>query len=106
MTETADLPSAPDDVVADDHLLAAWAATLAGERLERLRSSGREGKDLKDAGDALGHKILMHLLTTCCPDDAVLSEEVLSARRGSLRGLCAGSCVRPRWLSRTGSQRL
>jgi 3'(2'), 5'-bisphosphate nucleotidase len=75
VTETADLPDAPDDVVADDHLLAAWAATLAGERLERLRSSGREGKDLKDAGDALGHKILMHLLTTYRPDDAVLSEE-------------------------------
>lgn len=75
MTEAADLPDAPDDVVADDHLLAAWAATLAGERLERLRSSGREGKDLKDAGDALGHKILMHLLTTYRPDDAVLSEE-------------------------------
>jgi 3'(2'), 5'-bisphosphate nucleotidase len=69
------LPVAPDGVAADDHLLAAWAATVAGERLEDLRGQGLEGKALKDAGDALGHRILMHLLATYRPDDAVLSEE-------------------------------
>ena len=75
MTETADLPSAPRDVIADDHLLSAWTATVAGERLEQLRSKGLEGRELKGAGDALGHNILMHLLATYRPDDAVLSEE-------------------------------
>jgi 3'(2'), 5'-bisphosphate nucleotidase len=69
------LPPAPDGVAADDHLLAAWAATVTGERLEDLRGQGLEGKALKDAGDALGHRILMHLLATYRPDDAVLSEE-------------------------------
>ena len=75
MTDTLDLPTPPDDVVADDHLLSAWAATVAGERLEQLRGEGLEGKALKDAGDALGHQVLMQLLTTYRPDDAVLSEE-------------------------------
>ncbi len=75
MSESVGLPGAPRDVVADDHLLSAWAATVAGERLEQLRSEGPVGKELKDAGDALGHKILMHLLGTYRPDDAVLSEE-------------------------------
>jgi 3'(2'), 5'-bisphosphate nucleotidase len=75
VTEIADLPSASHDVIADDHLLSAWAATVAGERLQQLRSKGLTGGDLKDAGDALGHTILMHLLTTYRPDDAVLSEE-------------------------------
>ncbi len=75
MTDSLDLPTPPADVVADDHLLSAWAATLAGERLERMRGEGLEGKELKDAGDALGHRILMRLLTTHRPDDAILSEE-------------------------------
>ena len=69
------LPDAPDDVASDDHLLAAWAATVAGERLEDLRGQGLEGRALKDAGDALGHRILMQLLATYRPSDAVLSEE-------------------------------
>ncbi len=75
MTDTVELPAAPDHVSIDDHLLAAWMATVAGERLEQLRSEGLEGRDLKDAGDALGHKILMRLLGTYRRDDAVLSEE-------------------------------
>jgi 3'(2'), 5'-bisphosphate nucleotidase len=75
VTESLDLPSAPDDVVADDHRLAAWLATVAGERLEAMRGGGLEGKELKDAGDQLGHTILMQLLATYRPDDAVLSEE-------------------------------
>jgi 3'(2'), 5'-bisphosphate nucleotidase len=69
------LPAAPEEVAADDHLLSAWAATVAGERLEDLRGQGLEGRALKDAGDALGHDILMQLLARYRPDDAVLSEE-------------------------------
>ena len=75
MTSFDAVPVPNDDVRVDDHRLAAWAATVAGERLEGLRSEGLEGRELKDAGDALGHEILMHLLTTYRPDDAVLSEE-------------------------------
>lgn len=75
MTNALDLPTPSLDVLADDHRLAAWAATVAGERLERLRGGGLQGGDLKDAGDRLGHAILMRLLGTCRPDDAVLSEE-------------------------------
>ena len=75
VTNDLDLPAPSADVLADDHALAAWAATVAGERLEGLRGGGLQGKDLKDAGDQLGHTILMSLLATCRPDDAVLSEE-------------------------------
>ena len=75
MTDALDLPSPSSETVADDHLLAAWAATVAGARLEDLRSQGLEGRSLKDAGDALGHTILMQLLGQYRPDDAVLSEE-------------------------------
>jgi 3'(2'), 5'-bisphosphate nucleotidase len=74
VTDSA-LPEAPDQVVRDDHQLAAWAATVAGRRLEDLRGQGLEGRALKDAGDALGHAILMQLLARYRPDDAVLSEE-------------------------------
>jgi 3'(2'), 5'-bisphosphate nucleotidase len=74
VTDSA-LPEAPDHVVGDDHQLAAWAATVAGRRLEDLRGQGLEGRALKDAGDALGHAILMQLLARYRPDDAVLSEE-------------------------------
>src|SRR5262245_37415951 len=69
------MPDCPDDVRDDDHAFAAWAATVAGERLEGLRTQGLEGRELKDAGDALGHDILMRLLGTYRPEDAVLSEE-------------------------------
>jgi 3'(2'), 5'-bisphosphate nucleotidase len=69
------LPTPDDATRDDDHAFAAWAATVAGERLEALRSQGLEGKELKDAGDQLGHAILMRLIGTYRPDDAVLSEE-------------------------------
>lgn len=75
MTDTLDLPAPADDVAADDHRFAAWAATVAGERLERLRGEGLEGRELKDAGDQLGHAILTRLLATHRPTDSVLSEE-------------------------------
>ncbi len=70
-----ELPTPPAGVISDDHALSAWTATVAGERLEALRSQGLEGRALKDAGDKLGHTILMRLLATYRPDDAVLSEE-------------------------------
>lgn len=75
MPESLDLPTPSADVLADDHQLAAWSATVAGERLEALRTEGLEGRELKDAGDLLGHTILMQLLAAYRPDDAVLSEE-------------------------------
>ncbi|MGI8433450.1 MAG: 3'(2'),5'-bisphosphate nucleotidase CysQ [Nocardioidaceae bacterium] len=70
-----DLPTPGDNVASDDHRLAEWSATVAGERLQQLRGRGLEGKELKSAGDQLGHEILMQLLSTYRPDDAVLSEE-------------------------------
>ncbi|MDQ3480169.1 MAG: 3'(2'),5'-bisphosphate nucleotidase CysQ, partial [Actinomycetota bacterium] len=75
MTDELGLPTPGSDIVGDDHRLSAWAATVTGERLEALRTEGLEGRELKDAGDALGHRILMQLLATYRPDDAVLSEE-------------------------------
>jgi 3'(2'), 5'-bisphosphate nucleotidase len=60
---------------ADDHVLAAWLATVAGERLLEVRGEGLEGRELKDAGDRAAHELLMKLLATHRPDDAVLSEE-------------------------------
>ena len=59
----------------DDHALAAWLATTAGERLLAVRAEGLEGRALKDEGDRVSHELLMELLATHRPDDAVLSEE-------------------------------
>ena len=59
----------------NDHEFAAWAATKAGELLTRVRGSGLEGKELKDAGDLASHELLMSLLAEHRPEDAVLSEE-------------------------------
>ncbi len=67
---TRDLPAD-----ADDHAVAAWAATEAGRLLERVREQGLEGKALKDAGDQAAHELLMRLLAEQRPGDAVLSEE-------------------------------
>jgi 3'(2'), 5'-bisphosphate nucleotidase len=66
MTETTTL---------DDHALAAWLATEAGKRLLEVRAGGLQGRALKDAGDRTSHELLMDLLATHRPDDAVLSEE-------------------------------
>ena len=67
--------AAPAGVADDDHLLADWAATVAGNLLLQVRAQGLEGKELKDAGDLASHEFLMRLLTEHRPDDAVLSEE-------------------------------
>jgi 3'(2'), 5'-bisphosphate nucleotidase len=66
-------PSA--EALADDHLFAAWAATVAGDLLLQVRSGGLEGKALKDAGDLASHELLMKIFAQHMPDDAVLSEE-------------------------------
>ena len=67
--------SPPDSVIHDDHALAGWLATVAGQRLQQVRAEGLEGKALKDAGDLVSHELLMDLLTTHRRNDAVLSEE-------------------------------
>jgi 3'(2'), 5'-bisphosphate nucleotidase len=72
---TPDLPVPPADVLADDHRFAAWAATVAGERLTQVRTEGLEGRELKDAGDKAAHDLLVALLAEHRPGDAVLSEE-------------------------------
>ena len=36
------LPVPPTDALADDHLFAAWAATVAGELLTEVRTQGLE----------------------------------------------------------------
>ncbi len=69
------LPEPPAEVIADDHRLAAWLATVAGARLEAVREQGLQGRELKDAGDRSSHELLMELLDVHRPDDAVLSEE-------------------------------
>lgn len=63
------------EILADDHLLAAWLADAAGRRLLEVRTEGLVGKELKDAGDKAAHELLMDLLGAYRPDDAVLSEE-------------------------------
>jgi 3'(2'), 5'-bisphosphate nucleotidase len=75
VTQTSDLPVPSADVVADDHLFAAWAATVAGQLLTEVRGQGLEGKALKDAGDQAAHELLVALLAEHRPADAVLSEE-------------------------------
>ena len=59
----------------DDHAIAAWTATEAGNLLLQVREQGLEGRDLKDAGDLAAHELLMRLLAEHRPGDAVLSEE-------------------------------
>jgi len=69
-------PGTPPDAAAhDDHVLAAWLAEAAGRRLLEVRGEGLEGRELKDAGDAAAHELLMKLVAEHRPDDAVLSEE-------------------------------
>ncbi len=65
----------PASASTDDHVLATWLATVAGELLLEVRTQGLEGKELKDAGDAAAHDLLMKLIAEHRPDDAVLSEE-------------------------------
>ncbi|MBC9734593.1 3'(2'),5'-bisphosphate nucleotidase CysQ [Nocardioides marmotae] len=72
---TFDAGSPPESAAHDDHVLATWLATVAGERLLEVRGEGLEGKELKDAGDRAAHELLMGLIAEHRPDDAVLSEE-------------------------------
>ena len=72
---TPDLPVPPADALADDHRFAAWAATVAGERLNEVRTEGLGGRELKDAGDKAAHDLLVAILAEHRPGDAVLSEE-------------------------------
>jgi 3'(2'), 5'-bisphosphate nucleotidase len=65
----------PAEALANDHLFAAWTATVAGELLLQVRAGGLEGKELKDAGDLASHELLMSLFAQHKPEDAVLSEE-------------------------------
>ena len=65
----------PAAAATDDHVFAAWAATVAGQRLLEVRAEGLEGRELKDAGDRAAHELLMRLIAEHRPDDAILSEE-------------------------------
>ncbi len=64
-----------DEIATDDHALSAWLADQAGQRLLDVREQGLQGRELKDAGDAAAHELLMDLLAEHRPGDAVLSEE-------------------------------
>ena len=75
MTESASLPSPPAAAQTDDHVFAAWAATVAGDLLTEVRAQGLEGRALKDAGDQAAHDLLMELCARHRPGDAVMSEE-------------------------------
>jgi 3'(2'), 5'-bisphosphate nucleotidase len=74
-----------------DHEVAAELATGAGQVLLEVRrralSTGRTGKDLKDAGDARAQAWLAARLAELRPHDAVLSEEAADdpARLGADR---------------------
>jgi 3'(2'), 5'-bisphosphate nucleotidase len=72
---TPALPRPPVAAVTDDHAFAAWAATVAGDLLTRVRAEGLEGAALKDAGDLAAHDLLMRLCAEHRPGDAVMSEE-------------------------------
>jgi 3'(2'), 5'-bisphosphate nucleotidase len=73
---TTEIPAA---AATDDHALASWLATVAGERLLEVRAEGLEGRELKDAGDRAAQDLLARLLSEHRPDDAVLSEEALES---------------------------
>ena len=72
---TFDPGTPPAAAATDDHALATWLATVAGERLLEVRAEGLEGRALKDAGDRAAHELLMRLFGEHRPGDAVLSEE-------------------------------
>jgi 3'(2'), 5'-bisphosphate nucleotidase len=74
-------PRPPLTEGADDHDVAAWAATEAGRLLLQVREQGLEGRALKDAGDQAAHELLMDLLADVRPGDVVLSEEGKDDRR-------------------------
>ena len=67
MTDDFDLPDLPDAARTDDHAFAAWAATVAGERLTEVRSEGLEGRELKDAGDLAANRKVTVALAAGAP---------------------------------------
>ena len=79
MTETFVPGTPPEAAATDDHVLAAWLATTAGERLLQVREEGLTGRELKDAGDRAAHELLISMLAEHRPDDVVLSEEALES---------------------------
>jgi len=75
VSSTPAQPQPPVAAATDDHAFAAWSATVAGDLLTEVRSQGLTGRELKDAGDAAAHELLMKLCAEHRPDDAVMSEE-------------------------------
>jgi len=65
------------DALSDDGQLAAAVASAAGRALVELRHrfDGSDSQALKEAGDRLGHALIMATLKAYRPADAVLSEE-------------------------------
>jgi 3'(2'), 5'-bisphosphate nucleotidase len=73
---TYSAPTIPSTLAAaDDHGLASWLATVTGERLLEVRTTGLVGSELKDAGDRAAHELLVELLGVHRPGDVVFSEE-------------------------------
>ncbi len=67
---------------ADDHTIAAEAAAAAGRLLLELRdgaTAGSSGRGLGDHGDRRANRLILDLLASSCPDDAVLSEEAVDS---------------------------
>ena len=64
-----------DETPMDDHALAAWLADAGRRPAAAGARQGLVGRELKDAGDAAAHELLMDLLAEHRPGDAVLSEE-------------------------------
>ena len=71
----------PAEAATDDHVLAAWLATVAGERLLQVRAEGLEGKELKDAGDRAAHELLMELLPSTGPTTPCSPRRARTTRR-------------------------
>ena len=61
--------------------VAVRAARAAAEALLPLRTSGRAGRELGDAGDAAGQRAIAGVLATERPDDVVFSEEAVDDAR-------------------------
>ncbi|MGY2003249.1 inositol monophosphatase family protein [Blastococcus sp. SYSU DS1024] len=64
-----------------DVAVAARAARAAADALLPLRSAGRTGRPLGDAGDAAAQRAILAVLTDASPDDAVFSEEAVDDAR-------------------------
>ena len=68
---------------ADDGRLAAGIAELAGALLMEIRASGLVGDELKAAGDAGSHELIVRELRTSEPEDAIRSEEASAILPGT-----------------------